>query len=378
MLELDKQLRVLIETGASPVSVEEIFASHPARELRGPRSYAASRSRRSRAVLTLSAAVAVVAGVTVGLVAIPSPTSLTAGRASAASFLKTAATIAQHQKPMVPGPGQYLYVASEVSMTNGATMAPSPKMFWYYVNELVQTWSAPGAQGNQLWSVVGRPEFVSSVDHAIWVIDGSKPLQSGSSSGNSSPYYDVANLPTKPSAISAYFKNQHYLAVNQPYGRDAAWEFDTALAFLQNGASATQRAALLRFLATIPGVRLLGSATSMVTKERGTLIGLPADLTGLTIEAIFDPSTSQLIETRTVVTAPSRLAPVLRQSPVTRYLAGSVQSYSDNLYAGVARLDARPTNSPPLPPAWPSGTTRKPLLVVLDPKTGKIVKMTPG
>ena len=378
MLELDKQLRELIDTGARPITVEEIFAAHQSMasqsEGRAPRSH----SRRSRALLVSGLALAIIAGAIVGLAAIPGPTSLTAGRASAASFLKTAATIAQNQKPMVPGPGHYLYVASEVSMTNGATMAPSPKMFWYYVNELVQTWSAPSARGNQIWSVVGRPEFVSSIDHAIWVLDGSKPLQSGTSSGNSSPYYDVANLPTNSSAMFAYFKDQHYLIVNQPYGRDAAWQFDTALAFLQNGASATQRAALLRFLATLPGVRLLGTATSMVTKERGTLIGLPADLAGLTIEALFDPSTSRLIETRTVVTAPSRFAPVLRHSPVTRYLSGSVQSYSDNLYVGIARLDVRPTNSPSLPPEWPSGTTRNPLLVVLDPKTGKIVKMTPG
>ena len=375
MPDLDKQLRELIDAGATPITAEEIFDAHPPRELQGARRSPRRHSRRSRGLLVSTVAFAVIAGVTVGLVVIPGPTSLTGGRASAASFLEAAAIIAQRQKPLVPGPGRFLYVATLVSTTKGDTMAPSPKVFWFYVDELVQTWSAPGVHGRQTWNVVGRPEFVSPIDHTVWVTDGSKPLQSGSASGNSAPYYDVAHLPTKPSAMSAYFKSQNYLTVSGTHGRDAVWEFDAALAFLQNGASATQRAALLRFLATIPGVRLMGSATSMATMKRGTLIGLPADLTGLTDEAIFNPSTSQLIETRTVFTSLGKLAQVLKQSPVTRYVAGAIQSYSDNLFVGVSQLGTKPPKSPRLPQMWPSGSTRKPLVVVLDPKTGKIVRV---
>jgi hypothetical protein len=373
MLELDSQIREFIDTGASPVTVEEILTSREPMTLRSERRVQRHQSRRSRAVLVSGLAIAIVAGAIVGLVAIPGPNSLTSSRASAASFLTAAAKIAQHQKPLVPGPHQYLYVATVVSLTNGETLPPSRKMFLYFTDELVQTWTAPGLAGHQTWTLVGRPEFVSAADHAIWVIDGSKPLQSGSSSGHSSPYYDVANLPTKPSAMLAFFKSQKYLY--RASGGDANWEFSSALTFLQNGASATQRAALLRFLATIPRVRLMGSATSMATHQRGTLIGLPADLPGLTNEAIFNPSTSQLIETRTVITAPKKLPAFYRTGPMRHYFTGEIQDYSDNLSIGVSRLITRPSNSSPLPPLWPPGSTREPLVVVLNPKTGKIVRI---
>ena len=373
MLELDKQLRELIDTGAPPVTVDEIVAARQPMTSHNETRSRRDHFRRSRAVLVSGLALAIIAGAIVGLVVIPGPNGLTSGRASAASFLNAAATIAQHQKPLVPGPGQYLYVATVVSLTNGETSAPSPKMFLYFTNELVQTWTAPGLAGHQTWTLVGQPEFVSAADHAIWVIDGSKPLQSGSSSGHSSPYYDVANLPTNPSSILAFFKRQKYLY--RASREDANWEFNSALTFLQNGASATQRAALLRFLATIPGVRLMGTATSMVTHERGTLIGLPADLPGLTNEAIFNPSTSQLIETRTVITAPNKLPRFYRTGSVRDYFTGEIQSYSDNLSIGVSGLTARPSKSPPLPPVWPSGSTRKPLVVILNPKTGNIVRI---
>jgi hypothetical protein len=374
MLDLDNQLRELIDNGASPITAEEIFASREPMTSQSNQRFHRNHSRRSRAVLVSGLALAIVAGAIVGLVAIPGPSSFTSGRASAASFLNATATIAQHQKPLVPGPNQYLYVANAVSLTNGETVAPSPKMFFFYADELVQTWTAPGLAGHQTWTTVGRPEFVSAADHAIWVIDGSKPLQSGSSSGHSSPYYDVVNLPTKPSAMLAFFKSQNYLN-RADVGRNADWEFSSALAFLQNGASASQRAALLRFLATIPGVRLMGSGTSMVTHERGTLIGLPADLPGLTNEAIFNAATSKLIETRTVITAPNKLPAFYRTPPERHYFAGEVQSYSDSLSIGLSGSSTRPSNSLRLPPAWPSGSTREPLAVVLNPKTGRIVKI---
>src|ERR1700676_4825293 len=124
MLELDEQLRTLIDAGATPVTAKELFEGLRSTQPRSERVFSRRESRRprhSRGKLVTGAAFAVAAVVTVALVVIPGSTSLTAGRASAADFLKTAATIAQRQKPLVPGPGRFLYVATLVSMTNGAT-----------------------------------------------------------------------------------------------------------------------------------------------------------------------------------------------------------------------------------------------------------------
>lgn len=371
MAELDEQIRSIIDGGAAPVTLEEIFATRLEIKTRRTRRH----SRGSRQLIAAGVAVALIAAISVGVTFLPTNTSLTNSKASAAEFLDAAASVAQHQKALVPGPGHYLYVATLNSMTAGQTTSPSPKMYFYYVNLLVQTWSAPGKKGNQQWSGVGRPEFVSKSDYQTWVLDGAKAIERGSGSGNSSPYYDVTDLPTKASAMPDFFKSQRYLGLDPTNAPNADWEFSSALAFLENGASSSQRAALLRFLATLHGVRLMGEATSVATEKKGTLIGLPSDMPGITQEAIFNSSTSELIETRSVITAPSKLPEFMKEQVHPIYRTGEVLSYSDYLFDGVSSLNQSPPKSPALPVVWPSGTTKMPLTIVLNPKTGQIISL---
>jgi len=125
------------------------------------------------------------------------------------------------------------------------------------------------------------------------------------------------------------------------------WLFSSALAFLQHGASSTQRAVLLRFIATIPGVEDKGSTTSLGTGEPGTLLSLRSgrgDQASTAVQAVLDVATSELREVRTVD---------LR--------GGRVESYSDFLVAGLTgRTGVAPSGAPPLPSAWPHGTAREP------------------
>ena len=363
MTELNESIRDFINTGATPVSAEEIFATGPSVQMRTAADRSRPRLRRRRLLVLSGVAALVVALVSVGLVTVPGTKNISIVPASAATFLESVAAKAASEKPMVPGPGQYLYVATIASMTNGASQHPSPKMFFYAVNELHQVWTSPQAPGHQTYEIVGRPEFLSAADRAIWVVDGSMPLGSGNASYEPPLYYNVAGLPTKASQMVAYFKSQNYLPSESSYGPLPSWEFNMALGFLQNGASSAQRAALLKFVATIPGVRLMGHATSIVTRERGSVIALPLGESGMTEKAIFDPSTSKLIEIRYVFTAlPLKASPMPGPTPTP--FVGEIQSYSDFVFAGITRVNSRyslPVGTPKFPRVWPFGSVREPL-----------------
>ena len=159
----------------------------------------------------------------------------------------------------------------------------------------------------------------------------------------------------------AYFKSQRDLPTESSYGSWPSWEFDIALGFLQNGVSSTQRAALLKFIATIPGVRLMGHATSVVTGERGSVIALPHVRPGWTEEAIFNPSSSKLIEIRLVLTSLTTTPTQIGTPPP---FVGEIESYTDFLFAGITRVNSKyslPVGTPTFPPVWPFGSVREPL-----------------
>jgi hypothetical protein len=360
MTELNERIRDLIDNGIEPVSAQEIFSALPSVET-NYRAHSRTRSRRVLVVCSVVALTIALVGIGIGLLNVPGAKNIGVPRASAATFLKLVATKAANEPALVPGPGQYLYVAEMTSSTDGSTMAPSHRMFWYDANELVQTWTSPRLAGHKTWQVVGRPEFLSPADRAIWVTDGSKPLGSGSSSGGLATYYNVAGLPTRSSSMLNYFKSQKDLPAESSYGSWPSWEYDIALGFLQNGASSLQRAALLRFVATIRGVRLLGHATSIVTGERGSVIAMPLERRGWSEEAIFNPSTSNLIETRLVITGPtSKDAQIVLPTP----FIGEIESYTDFMFAGITRVNShysRPPGAPTYPTVWPFGSDREPL-----------------
>jgi len=360
MTELNERIRDFIETGASPVSAQEILTAHVSMHVMTISHQVRPRSRRRLWVLGVAAAL-IIALLSIGLVSVPGVKNNAVSPASAATLLGSMAAKASRENPLVPGPGQYLYVATIVSNTDGESMHPSPKMFWYNSDELHQVWTSPTAAAHQTYEIVGRPEFVSAADRSVWVTDGSQPLQSGSSGYGPPLYYNVEGLPTKASEILAYLKSQTYLPKESPYGSQASWEFDTALQFLENGASSLQRAAILKFMATIPGVRLSGYATSIVTHEKGSVIELPFKRSGLTTEAVFNPSNSNLIEIRYVYIS---LASIEAPFPGPTRIVGEIQSYSDFAFAGITQAKSDyslPPGTPTFPKVWPFGSTREPL-----------------
>ncbi len=364
MTELHEQLRRFIDTGTTPVTVDEIVAGSSHIESTAP--ILRIRRRWGRGVLVASAVAAIAAVIVTavaGMVTVPGAKDAGVAPASAATFLKSAAVRATNQKALIPGAGEYLYTATILGATFGERIPPRG-VFYYDADELVQKWTSPWTTGHVTLHVVGRPRFISAADRATWVADGSKPLNSGSVGLATPSYYNVSGLPTTASAMVSYFKSQHGIPAESWYGGLRDWEFDTALQFLQSGASSAQRAALLKFIATIPGVRLAGHATSVATGESGSVIELPLTRPGWAEEAIFSQTSSRLIEIRYVITSlPVTSAAIRLLQPEPRFV-GEIMGYSDFLFAGVTRSHSGyslPTGTPRFPRAWPFGSLREPL-----------------
>jgi hypothetical protein len=344
MPELREQLRDFIESGARPVTADEIVGRRvPAR-----RRSSGHMSPPAVGWFAMYAAVAVAASTValiVGLAVAPAGPHLVTRALSLPTVLAKAATAAAAEPAVAAGPGQFLYVRTLTGSVDFTGSSPGKPLEQFYVQQLNQVWSTATATAAVSSEVVGVPRFVSGRDRAAWRADGSKPLRSGAGGGAAPASYDVADLPTEPSRLNAYFARQPNLTPRPPSGRDAVWRFTSALNFLQSGASSAQRAALLRYIDTIPGVLDRGSATAMGTHETGTLLSMASDQKKDAVQAILDVATSQLLEVRTV----------------DAVHGGRIGDYADVLFAGVAdAARVAPSGAPPLPVAWPHGMGKEP------------------
>jgi hypothetical protein len=343
MPELREQLRDFIESGARPVTADEVLARRfPARRSSSPMSPPVVRRFAMYAAVAVAAAVV---ALIVGLAVAPAGPRLVTRGLSVPTVLAKAATAAAVEPSVAAGPGQFLYVRTLTGSVDFTGSSPGKPLEQFYVQQLNQLWSTATGAVAVSSEVVGVPRFVSGRDRAAWRADGSKLLRSGTGGGATAAFYDVADLPTDPARLNAYFTRQGDLTPRPPSGRDAAWRFTTALDFLQGGASSAQRAALLRYIDTIPGVRDQGSATTLGTNATGTLLSISSDQRKESVQAILDVATSQLLEVRTVDAAQG----------------GRIGDYSDFIFSGVAdAARVAPPGAPPLPVAWPHGTGKEP------------------
>ena len=343
MPELHEQLRDFIESGARPVTADEILARRvPA----GRSSDHMSPPAVGRfAMYAAGAVAAATVALIVGLAVAPAGPRPVSRGLSAPTVLAKAAAAAAAEPVVAAGPGQFLYVRTLTGSVDFTGSSPGKPLEQFYVQQLNQVWSTATVAATVSSEVVGGPRFVSGRDRAAWRADGSKPLKSGAGGGAAPASYDVADLPTDPSQLSAYFARQPNLTSRPPTGSDAVWRFTSALDFLQSGASSAQRAALLRYIDTIPGVQDRGSATTLGTNETGTLLSIASAQKKEAVQAILDVATSQLLEVRTVDAAQG----------------GRIGDYSDFIFAGVADgARVAPSGAPPLPVAWPHGTGKEP------------------
>lgn len=356
MPELDERIRAYIDAGARPVRIDEIVHA-PGR--RG--SHRVTLRWGSRKLVIAAAIPVVLAALVLTVVLDGTPVDNSPhGRhvpMSATAVLARAAAVANAQTALVPGPGQYLYDQALEGTVNGETFVGGQLSSRFYIESIEQVWTSPSGPDARTIETIGQPIFVTPSDRANWQAAGSPAIGHGGDLASPPPYFDVANLPTTPSKMAAYFASQSYLPPPPAQASDSPWAFYVTCEFLQAGASSAQREALLKYMATIPGVFDAGSATSLGTKQTGTLLELPTNHPGEASEAIIDATTSELIEFRTVITN----AAVFDAYEPVPLATGQAIRFSDFLYAGIANSsDLPPTGAPALPSVWPYGTTRAP------------------
>jgi hypothetical protein len=371
MPDLDERIRTYVDTAQPTVTMSEV-KQHLSGDTLTSRTARTSSGRGW--VLGGAAVAAGVAALVVALIAVPnggprksSPTSVS----SAATILRHTAMVADSQQSLVPGPGQFLYVrlldgsreAQDFFPING----PVHTLSRFYTEETLEQWTSPTGSNRQLGTNVGQPEFITEMDRQLWEKAGSPLIKSGYSSGGTPPYYDVSDLPTDPSKMSAYFASQADLVQAADGPLNTLWDFSTAATFLESGASGPQRAALLEYMATIPGVVDAGSGTTLGTRQTGTIFAMPSTTPGYTFQVIIDQATSEVLEQRLVVSNPSKLfAPTPAQIAAGQEIApwqiGQARLYTDFLFAGIADSSSSiPSGAPPSPTPWPFGTGQEPL-----------------
>lgn len=247
------------------------------------------------------------------------PASSGGPSAAAASVLRHEAEIAGDQPSTTPiGPGQFMYTSftgTELAIRGfggpqppGSPPATGPShSFSVLLPVTDQMWMAADGSGRHL-QTHGAPTFLSAADRSAWLADGSPPILAphvysqdtlmgkGQLSG-----YDLSALPTDPAALLGVL-NQRTVESGPPGNAETFTIIGDLLS--QSDASPALRSALYAVAAGLPGVELVGTTTDGAGRS-GTAVAYTSR--GERYELIFDPSTSALLGTETVVTDPSQL-----------------------------------------------------------------------
>ncbi len=229
--------------------------------------------------------------------------------------LSQAAEIAADQKPLAPGPGQFLYTRSKSAYLQATGYNPRCKTRpcdrehpWEATEEwsvLVpkerEAWiSFDGSLGGRVRAVYGQPRFVSANQRESWVAAGSPPLpQAGrveDSAAFGNGFIDASKLPTDPAELRRLIEAREIPGVEGPAGEAETFALVGDMlreAYLPS----VIRAAIYELTAELPEVELLGTVQDPVGRP-GTGIAYTDRKRGTRHELIFDPSTSALLGER--------------------------------------------------------------------------------
>lgn len=215
---------------------------------------------------------------------------------AAAQALHEVATVAAAQKPVVPGPGQFLYTRSK-----GAYLQATDR--WsVQVPSVEEIWSSlDGSRNGRTRHVSGKPRFVSGGQRAKWVVAGSPPLppagrvEDSANSGGGS-FIDASGLSTEPKALRETIEAREIPGVDGPPGEAETFTLIGDMlreAYLPSAV----RSALYEAAAELPEIELLGEVDDPVGRS-GTAIAYSDRKRGTRNELIFDPDTSELLGER--------------------------------------------------------------------------------
>ena len=314
------------------------------------------RQARRRRLGLLGAVVGVLAaGVLVG--ALPTggtdDTQLGLTPASAAIALDRAATAAMRQAAVYPTARQYEYLKVQEGVTSSVGVASFGVRFWQ--SDTKQDWYRANGAGRER-VVNSRAGLLAPLDRSLARAHGIAWREMVINQDGDSTYgagglafytiFDPARLPTQPAALLRAIERQLRLKETAPTSTAGATASEVAttsvfsvianrLLFESN--SPTLRAALYRVIAHLPGVQLLGWRTDRIGR-RGIAVAISHAEVGdeaTRMELLFDPATSDPLQTQLVQLAPlyESGTPPLPRGTVLRYTVfvkrGIVNSIED-------------------------------------------------
>lgn len=309
------------------------------------------RRQPSRRVLVGALVVTVVGGLIGGLLSIPG----TKPPSAAAAALDHLASVAAAAAPTTLGPGQYLYTETRGPVLSTTSSGyPDKESFSWYQLGTVQQWVDAQGAGRVVMTGGGPAQFFTPAGRAAWIAAGSPPIgdpsnmidmtttyQPGSSlpvgAGNGPhlgpagqpipaplPIYDVSKLPTDVSTLRSEIAQgtTGIPSIDHPTGLGSCMSvacqmFSRTSDLLQGpefGSTPSLRAALFQVLASIPGIRLLGTVTdhdgqtglgfelvapasSTSSTCNGTKETVPPVSQSTTFEVVVDPTTTTVLGT---------------------------------------------------------------------------------
>lgn len=241
------------------------------------------RRRRWLAVPVVAVAVAATA------VAVLVSTTGSSTASAAAATLRKAATVAQAQAPLIPGPGQFVYTKSVDAYIN--TVVPAGGADAAYnvlVPHVREVWL--GRNGGRVYQTNGTPQFPTAQDRQRWMAAGQPELTEPPMDAKLSPTPPL-DLPTDVNALYDRLKRE----ASAPGDDNPLYlEMFTLVgdSLRETAATPAQRAALYEVAARLPGVQLLGPLKDSVGRP-GVAVAMTAD--GVRHTLIFDPATSALL-----------------------------------------------------------------------------------
>jgi hypothetical protein len=282
----------------------------------------ASRSGHRPAPRRVAVPIGIGAAVAAAAAAITLVTSVTPGvpvSPAAAAVLNQAAAAAARQKPLVLGPGEYLYTETR-SLAGGSAIVGnngSGGVYYPQYTQVDQSWLTSRGLGKavrtvvspvtfadgtrKIWIKAGRPKIYDQSPAVNWYTVPKPESDSGMSLPGIAgfPLENVSNLPTDPAALAQLIQHgKTGLAdvnadVDDP--SSPAGMFLAASEILSHpvGATPALRSALFKVMAEQPGIKLIGRTT---TRTGRTGIGLMMDRTGGAYKIIIAPASGEILE----------------------------------------------------------------------------------
>lgn len=238
--------------------------------------------RRGRWVVAAAAVLAAVV-VAIGL-ASPTP------REAAASELRRLADIAEGQRPLRPGPGQFLLIRSEELRRESSSTIGVEGSFEFNTRLRVSTWVAQDRSGFRREEVLSS--VISDADRQAW-LDADRPQLEVPRSleylPGDVPIPDVSHWPTDADALLPALRSGEL--VERPPGDDQVFILIGEI-LSQDVAGPELQAALFECAARLDGVVLVGQAEDQLGRS-GTAVELPSP--GSRTRLVFDPDSAQLL-----------------------------------------------------------------------------------